>query len=333
MTNVHVWLVHTPIEIADIVEKNHLVAVGWAAMGDLSALHTREQIKKKYELEYSETGAKSRVAAGQLHRFVHEMKKGDIVLTPLKTSRQVLIGEIISDYIHDPKLVSPRYPNIRRVKWLKKVSRDQLSVPFRNTIGGIMTVFNVDAHSTEVNKLLGKQFAKVETAIEAEPELPLTFIYEDLKEKAEEMILDYLHQIDPFDLQRLVAGLLQATGFKIIRISSPGPDGGFDIDAAPDIFGFESPRIKVQVKHRKGPATGPEIQQLAGVTGATHKLFVATGGFNAGAVKEAEKHSNLSLIDGERLVNLLLEHYEKLDHESQALVPLRKIYILTKPAT
>lgn len=332
MADTHVWLVHTPIEIAQTVEKASVVAIGWEEMGDLSTLKTREEIKQKYESVYSETGVKAGIGAGQLHRFAHEIKKGDIVLTPLKISREVLIGQVISDYIYDPNIVSSRYPSIRRVKWLKKMSRDELSVPFRNTIGGIMTVFNVDAHSSEINKLLGKKAVEVETAIEAEAEIPTTFIYQDIREKAEQMVLDFLSQMDAFDFQKLVAGLLSAMGFQIIRISPPGPDGGFDIDVSPDIFGFESPRIKVQVKNRKVQANSPEIQQLAGVTGATHKLFVSTSGFNTGALREADKHPNLALIDGDRLVGLLLEHYEKLDHECQALVPLRKVYILAKSA-
>jgi len=46
-----------------------------------------------------------------------------------------------------------------------------------------MTVFNVDVHSSEVNKLPGKEVVKVETAIAAEAEIPTTFIYEDIREK------------------------------------------------------------------------------------------------------------------------------------------------------
>jgi len=330
MSDKHVWLVHTPIEITQTVGKASVVAIGWEQMGDLSTLQTREEIKHKYESVYSVTGVKAGVGAGELYRFAHEIKKGDIILTPFKVSREVWIGEVISDYIYDPAIVSPNYPNIRRVKWLKKMSRDELSVPFRNTIGGIMTVFNVDAHSSELNKLLGKEVVQVEKAIEVEAEIPPTFIYEDIRERTEQMILDFLSQMDAFDFQKLVAGLLRAMRFQITRISPPGPDGGFDIDASPDIFGFESPRIKVQVKNRKVQANRPEVQQLAGLTGATHKLFVSTSGFNAGAIREAEKNSNLALIGGDRLVDLLLEHYEKMDYESQALVPLRKVYILAK---
>lgn len=74
-------------------------------MGNLSTLKTREEIKHKYESVYTETGVKAGIGAGQLHRLAHEIKKGDIILTPLKVSREVLIGEVISDYIYDPETV------------------------------------------------------------------------------------------------------------------------------------------------------------------------------------------------------------------------------------
>ncbi len=328
----HIWVVHTPVQIAPLVEKASAVAIGWKEMGDFSMLKTWEELKKKYESVYSETGARAWNITGQIYRFAQEINKNDIILVPLKASREVLVGQVTSEYLHDSELVSKDYPNVRRLRWLKKLSRDQLSVPFRNTLGGIMTVFNANAHSRELNRLMGAEIVKVDEAIEVESEIPTTLILEDLKEKTEQMILDSISQMDAFDFQKLVAGLLRTLGYQVIRLSQPGPDGGFDIDASPDILGFEPPRVKVQVKNRKNQASRPEIQQLAGVTGATHKLFVSASGFNAGALKEAEKHPELSLIDGERLIELLLEYYEKLDHESQALVPLRKVYVLAKPS-
>ena len=334
MTDAHVWVVRAPVEIADTVKKASVVAIGWREMGDLAAVRTREEIGSKVQSVYGITGPRARVWVGQLYRFVSQIKIGDIVLTPLKLSREVLIGEISSEYAYAPRVVSPEYPNIHRVRWLKPpVSRDDLSVPFRNSIGGLSTIFNVDAHSEEVNKLLGREVVKVESAIEAEDEGWTTDIYEDIKERTKEMVSDLLSKIDPFDFQNLVAGLLKATGFRILRVSTPGPDGGFDIEAARDIFGFEQPRVKVQVKRRKEQATGPEVQQLAGVTGATHKLFVSMSGFTAPAISEAAKHSEIARMDGDQLVDLLLEHYERLDPESQAMVPLRRVYILAKPGT
>lgn len=321
MAGLHVWVVHTPVEIANAVEKTGAVAIGWVVMGNLSLLKTREEIKEKYrEVHPEDSEAKVGIGAGTLHRFANEMKEGDFVLTPLKVSREVLIGKVSSDYIYDPQAISIDYPNIRRVKWLKKVSRDQLSAPLRNSIGGIMAVFSVDSHIREVEALLVKKKLPDAEVVQEPP------FHEQVQAQADEMISDLLSQIDFYDFQYLVAGLLKAMGFKV-RVSSPGPDKGVDILASPDAFGFQTPRIRVQVKHRRGQAGAPEVQQLAGAAGQNEALFVSTGGFTPQAIKEAEKHPKLALIDRDRFVTLLLEHYEKLDPEHQALIPLKKIYI------
>ena len=46
-------------------------------------------------------------------------------MSPLKATRQVLIGKITGDYRYEPEAVSTEYPSVRNVQWLKKVSRDE----------------------------------------------------------------------------------------------------------------------------------------------------------------------------------------------------------------
>jgi len=112
------------------------------------------------------------------------------------------------------------------------------------------------------------------------------------------------------------------------QTSDPGPDQGIDIIAHPDAFGFETPRIKVQVKHRKSTSGGPDIRNLVGTLGEGEKgLFVSTGGFTSEAKIEARRNIRLRLLDSEELVSLLLEYYEKLPSDFKALVPLRKVWI------
>ncbi|AMQ07796.1 hypothetical protein AZE41_18640 [Sporosarcina psychrophila] len=47
-------------------------------------------------------------------------------------------------------------------------------------------------------------------------------------------------------------------------MSPKGPDGGVEILAFNDAFGFEKPFIKAKVKHWKASATAPEVQPLLG---------------------------------------------------------------------
>lgn len=332
MANPKLWVVHAPVEIADKVETDSLAAIGWSQMGDLGNLDARQKMKNKYHSVYpDDSEPKIWVGAGQLYRFAHVIQKGDSVLTPLKISREVLIGEVTSDYEFNPEAISERYPNIRRVKWLQKVSRDDLSQPFKYALGGIMTVFQVNAYLPEVKALLKKKPVRKDIIEEADIQQPATLFYEDVRGKADEMISDLLSQIDAYDFQELVAGVLRAMGFKT-RVSSPGRDLGVDIIAHPDALGFETPRIKVQVKHRKGQSGAPEVRALAGTIRENENgLFVSTGGFTSEALREPERGAKITLVDRDQFVNLLLENYEKLDPQYQALVPLRKVYIPVSP--
>src|SRR5437879_1446832 len=98
-----------------LFEKHGVVAVGWDEMGDLSQLKVREEFKRRYEKAYPDAkpGAVP-VSAGQLYRFVHELKVGDVVIFPLKRTSEIWLGEVKADYKYDPKL-DDRYPNLRKV--------------------------------------------------------------------------------------------------------------------------------------------------------------------------------------------------------------------------
>ncbi len=74
-------------------------------------------------------------------------------------------------------------------------------------------------------------------------------------------------------------------------------------------------------------------QEVRSFLGGRHKddkgLYVSTGGFllSKDAHYEAERASiPLTLMDLNDLVTALLEHFEKMDAETQQLMPLRKIY-------
>ena len=99
--------------------QHNRIALGWPDMGDLAPLApTRDAFKQRLASVYP---GKSKgyvpTAAGQLFRFVHEMKPGDYVVYPSKQSRTVHIGRITGDYGHDPSGL-PAYPNRRAVQWL-----------------------------------------------------------------------------------------------------------------------------------------------------------------------------------------------------------------------
>jgi restriction system protein len=150
---------------------------------------------------------------------------------------------------------------------------------------------------------------------------------EDMQSKATEFIKDRAAKLDWDQMQRLVAGVLRAMGYKT-RISPAGPDRGKDIIASPDGLGFESPRIVVEVKHRQGAMGSQEIRSFLGGRHKDDKgLYVSTGGFTKDARYEADRASiPLSLMNIDELVEAVIENYETLDNETKQLLPLRRLY-------
>jgi restriction system protein len=79
---------------------------------------------------------------------------------------------------------------------------------------------------------------------------------EEAEETAWSEIENYLKNINPYDLQSLVAALLRAMGYHVSWVSPPGPDKGIDILAHTDPLGAQNPRIKVQVKRHAEAVAG-----------------------------------------------------------------------------
>lgn len=85
----------------------------------------------------------------------------------------------------------------------------------------------------------------------------------------------------------------------------------------------------MQVKHRQGAASGPEMRSFLGtLRSGDSGLYVSTGDFTRDATLEAERSREpLKLLDRDDFIRLLLEHYEALDPEYKARVPLRKVWV------
>lgn len=307
-----------------------LVAIGWQQVGDMSALRTREQFSKAVEKAYpASRRMQLAMSAGQAYRFVREIKVGDRVATYDPSRREYLVGTITGEYVFRPG-PEDGYPQVRTVNWSATVSRDALSIATRNSLGAIATLFQVPAEAAEEIERLtaGGVPPNAPDAAPAEEQTQVDLIYKDIQNKAFEFIKDEISRLDWEEMQELVAGLLRAMGYKT-RISPSGPDRGKDIVASPDGFGFESPRIVVEVKHRTGSTMGS--QEVRSFLGGRHKddkgLYVSTGGFSREARYEAERASiPLTLMDLDDLVRAFLEHYERMDADTQRLVALRKIY-------
>lgn len=304
---------------------NNLVALGWVKMGDLSSINAnRESFMAKLKEVYPDKKARAiSIDTGQLYRFVHEMKKDDLVVYPSKIDKLIHVGRVTGEYRYNTEK-EPGYPHQRSVEWLNSYLRTHFTQGALYEIGSAMSFFSIKNYADEFRAAL----EGVKAPVFEEEEDDVAHIAEDIEYNTRDYILKRLSQeLKGHPLAEFVAHLLNVMGYKT-RVSPEGPDGGVDIIAHKDELGFEPPIIKVQVKSTAGSIGDPVVTALYGkVSSGEYGLFVTLGTFTNQAKTFSKSKSNLRLIDGDELVSLILQHYEKFDSQYKGLIPLRKVYV------
>jgi restriction system protein len=312
--------------IGEFKAKN-IAAIGWREVGSLKSVTERSAILDLAKNAYPEMSKSQFLSGGsQLARFRNELQVGDQIVTYDSAMRTYSIGTITGEYDFDANLIES-LPNFRKVKWEAEISRDSLSVETKNSLGSTLTLFRLpDEASAEIEAILKKGPTAPEIIVEIDSADEDT-LRKDMQSRAHEFIKDKINKLDWEQMQELVAGVLRAMGYKT-QVSPAGADRGKDIIASPDGFGFEQPRIIVEVKHRKAAMGSQEIRSFLGGRHKDDKgLYVSTGGFSKDALYEADRASiPLTLMDLDSLVNAITAHYENMDMETRVLVPLAKIY-------
>ena len=187
-----------------------------------------------------------------------------------------------------------------------------------------MAFFQIKNYAEEfIQAIEGKQPPKPP---EGDKTVPL--VAEQIEQTTRDFILKRLAQeLKGHPFADFVAHLLGAMGYRT-RVSPEGPDGGVDIIAHKDELGFEPPIIKVQVKSTEGTIGDPAVSALYGkVSSGEYALLVTLGTFTPPAKTFAKSKSNLRLIDGDELVDLILQHYEQFDSRYKGLIPLKQVYV------
>ena len=159
-----------------------------------------------------------------------------------------------------------------------------------------------------------------------------TITFEEASEQAWNEIEQYLREMKPYDFQELVAGLLRAMGYHVSWVAPPGRDGGIDIVAGNDPLGTKPPRIKVQVKRQIQTVSVDGLRSFMAILGDEDVgLFVCTGGFTRDAEEAArgQERRRITLVNLEDLVDLWIEHYDRLNEDARRRLPLRPIHFLS----
>ena len=301
------------------------VAIGWSQLGDLSQYASEDSLRQEYLDIFADQKPTARAnAIAMILKFKDHIKAGDYLVSYGPETREYLIGRDKGEYLYQPDTIG-NYPNLRRVDWIGKVSRDALTQKSRNSLGSTLTLFSIS--QPIIHEFL--------TALEGEPAREDAPVVNDevaqLKDEtvaqSHELIKDKIAVLSPDEMEELVACILRAMNYKA-KVAPKGPDRGVDVVASPDGLGLTQPRIKAEVKHRGGSTGAPAIRGFIGaLREGDSGLFVSTGGFSREARYESERSNiPLTLIDLDDLADLIVSHYESFDLEGRALIPLVRIY-------
>lgn len=323
-----VWVVRAGSrgEADDLFLKKDCVALGWVEMRDLSKIPgDREAFRTAYISSYpnAKPGAIPN-GSGQIFRFVHELKEGDLVVYPSKIDRKVHLGRIAGPYRYDPTGLAG-YPHRRSVKWLGEAPRTNFSQGALFEIGGALSFFQVKNYPDEFRSVLTGNPQPVPVAQDES----IAQVAQVTEDSTRDFIIKRLAQeLKGTPFEEFVAQLLETMGYRT-KLQPEGKNGGVDILAYKDELGFQPPIIKVQVKSMEAGDVGdPAVAALFGRLSAEEfGLVVTLGGFTSKAVQFARGKSKLRLINGDDLVDLILEHYEDFDSRYKGLLPLKRVYV------
>lgn len=321
-----IWGIHAGRngEADSLFLRKSVIALHWSEIGDLSKLKPDRQIfKEAITKSYPDKKPGSvAIDAGQLFRFANEIKIGDLVIYPSKRDREVHIGRVESTYYYDS---SEDFAHMRSVKWLNSFPRTSFTQGALYEIGSAISLFQVKNYADEFRSALeGKRIPSLEST----EDVTVGPVAEDIEQITKDFILKTLsREMKGHPFADFVAHLLNIMGYHT-RISAEGPDGGVDIIAHKDELGFEPPIVKVQVKSTDGSISDPVVSSLCGKVGPNeHGLLVCLGAFTSQAKSFAKSKTNLRLIDGEDLVDLIISHYNQLDSRYKGILPLKLVYV------
>ncbi len=153
----------------------------------------------------------------------------------------------------------------------------------------------------------------------------LVFQIEQHNNAARKKLHTRLMAMSPPEFEALIGKLLVAIGFDEVSVTGRSGDGGIDVRGTLVVGDVIRTRMDVQVKRWKPNVQAPTVQQVRGSLGAHEQgLIITTSEFSTGARSEAERSNAVpvALMNGERLLDLLVEHEIGVHHTSSFVIGL-----------
>lgn len=120
-----------------------------------------------------------------------------------------------------------------------------------------------------------------------------------------------INEMSPDSFERLAKRVLRESGFVQVEVTGKSGDGGIDGKGIMRLSGLLSFHVLFQCKKYKGSVSASDIRDFRGamIGRADKGLFLTTGTFTSGAVREATRDGAppIDLVNGDQLADKLKE--------------------------
>lgn len=323
---------------------------GWYEVPDLTPCSSREEVGAVIADVYSHLSAPAIANyTGQVWALRGRISAGDLLVMPLKTTKQIAIGRVTSGYEYLTSQDDPEKRHVVRVNWIvADLPRSAVKQDLLYTLGSALSIFaptkNHAVARLEALRETGTDPGQVpfhamvslpgsKLAIIGDDDVDEPELHTDIVEVARDRITARIaEEFAGHELTALVTAILEAEGF-VCTMSSPEADGGIDIVAGRGVLGMDSPRLIVQVKSG-GQIGDPVVRDLNGVMhaqGADQGLLVAWGGLSRqaqGTVRNQQFRMRVWAADD--VVDAVMRVYEHLPEEIRSRLPLKRVWMLAE---
>lgn len=278
--------------------------------------------------------------AVQLNNLCNYIHVGDWIVLPLKTTRQIAVGEVTRGYFLGPE----NRPSVA-VKWLRAdIPRDAVRQDLLFSLGAAQTICEIARNNAfaRIKALVetgrdpgyGAALAPkaVAVAVEAEDAEGAAEETTNLAEVARDQIERHISsRFVGHRFTHLIAAILRVDGFET-HISPPGADKGVDIVAGQGSLAFGGPRLVVQVKSGDQVVDQPTLQGLIGCvhdTQADFGLMVSWSGFTTPVLRRVnELYFRVRLWGRDEIMDALLRTYDRLPEDIRTDLPLQRVWAM-----
>lgn len=134
-----------------------------------------------------------------------------------------------------------------------------------------------------------------------------------INQRTRQQLGELLHSMPAKRFEELVMQLLLKMGFdeSTLQVTPYQSDGGIDVTGVYRAAGLTEVNVAVQAKRWKGNVQAPTVTSLRGSLQVHQQgIIITTSDFSSGARKEAiaPNKTHITLINGEQLIDMLIEH-------------------------